>query len=127
MNRYIVGLLSQNNATYKYTTNKYVSKLGDLFLEIVRLAQFVLKGKWSHNVVKLFLSLIFTIPKFHTVLSKGWSGKKVTIYYPIFLLVKSSENILFFYLHFSWIVWLKELPKNFEKMAILKIGELVSF
>ena len=35
------------------------------------------------------------------VLSKDWGPKKVTIYFPIFYLVKSSENILFFYLHFT--------------------------
>ena len=32
---------------------------------------------------------------------KDWPGQKVTIYYPIFYLVKCSENILFFYLHFT--------------------------
>ena len=32
---------------------------------------------------------------------KDWGPKKVTIYFPIFYLVKSSENILFFYLHFT--------------------------
>ena len=32
---------------------------------------------------------------------KDWPAKKVTIYFPIFYLVKSSENILFFYLHFT--------------------------
>ena len=32
--------------------------------------------------------------------SKDWGPKKVTIYFPIFYLVKSLENILFFYLHF---------------------------
>ena len=33
--------------------------------------------------------------------TKDWGPKKVTIYFPIFYLVKSSENILFFYLHFT--------------------------
>ena len=28
---------------------------------------------------------------------------------------------------FYMIMWLMKLPKNFEKIAILKIGELVSF
>ena len=31
---------------------------------------------------------------------KDWGAKKVTIYFPVFYLVKSSENILLFYLHF---------------------------
>ena len=34
---------------------------------------------------------------------KTGPGKKVTIYFPIFYLVKSSENNLFFYLHFTWL------------------------
>ena len=35
--------------------------------------------------------------------NKDWGPKKVTIYFPIFYLVKTSENILFFYLHFTWL------------------------
>ena len=54
---------------------------------------------------------------------KDWGPKKVTIYFPIFYLVKSSETNLFFYL----ITWLMKWPKEFEKIAILKIVELVSF
>ena len=54
---------------------------------------------------------------------KDWGPKKVTIYFPIFYLVKSSKSNLFFYL----ILWLMKLLKDFEKIAILKIGELVSF
>ena len=34
---------------------------------------------------------------------KDWGPKKVTIYLLIFYLVKSSESILFFYLHFNWL------------------------
>ena len=56
---------------------------------------------------------------------KDWGPKKVTIYFPIFYLVKSSENI--FLPAFYLIMWLMKLSKNFEKIAILKIGELVSF
>ena len=33
------------------------------------------------------------------LLGNDWGAKKVTIYFPIFYLVKSSENILFFDLH----------------------------
>jgi hypothetical protein len=32
--------------------------------------------------------------------SKDWGTKKVAIYHPISYLVKSSENTLFFFLHF---------------------------
>ena len=42
MNRYVAGLLSQNNATYVCATNTYLNYLGDLFLEIVRLC-----AKWQ--------------------------------------------------------------------------------
>ena len=35
--------------------------------------------------------------------SKDWGTKKVAIYYPISYLVKSSENILFLFLHFIWL------------------------
>ena len=40
-------------------------------------------------------------PTITSIVSKDWPDKKVTIYSPIFYLVKSSENILFFYLHFT--------------------------
>ena len=33
--------------------------------------------------------------------TKDWGPKKVTIYFPIFYLVKSSKNILFFYQYFT--------------------------
>ena len=39
----------------------------------------------------------------HSLLHKDWPGKKVTIYFPIFYWVKSSENILFLCLHFTWL------------------------
>ena len=51
---------------------------------------------------------------------KDWPDKKVTIYSPIFYLVKSSENF-FFLPAFYLIMWLMKDPKNFEKIAILKI------
>ena len=44
---------------------------------------------------KLFLSFSSLF------LLKDWEPKKVTIYFPIFYFVKHSENILFFYLHFT--------------------------
>ena len=60
--------------------------------------------------------------------TKDWGPKKVTISFPIFYLVKSSENMyLIILLAFYLIMWLMKLPKNFEKIALLKIGELVSF
>ena len=40
---------------------------------------------------------------FSNLLTKDWGPKKVTIYFHIFYLVKSSKNILFFYLHFTWL------------------------
>ena len=51
-----------------------------------------------------------------------------------------GHNLLFYFLFsekfrkcfiilpaFNLIMWLMKLPKNFEKIVILKIGELVSF
>ena len=37
----------------------------------------------------------------YEISGKDWGPKKVTIYFLIFYLVKSSENILFLYLHFT--------------------------
>ena len=37
------------------------------------------------------------------LLLKDWAAKKVTIFHSIVHLVKTSENILFFYLHFTWL------------------------
>ena len=55
---------------------------------------------------------------FHLGISKDWGPKKVTIYFPIFYLVKSSENILFFYLHFTWLYGLWNYQRISKKIAI---------
>ena len=44
-----------------------------------------------------------------------------------FLLVKNSENDFIFLPAFYLIMCLMKAPKNFEKIAILKTQELVSF
>ena len=59
--------------------------------------------------------------------TKDWGPKKVTIYFPIFYLVKSSEKYFVLLPAYYLIMRLMKLQKNFEKIAILKIGELVSF
>ena len=55
---------------------------------------------------------IFTMNRFkwflhiqikYTCAIKDWPAKKVTIYFPIFYWVKTSENTLFFSLHFTWL------------------------
>ena len=49
------------------------------------------------------------------LLIKDWEGKKVTIPNSTFLIVKSSDMILFFYLHFTWLCGheiIKEFLKN---------------
>ena len=51
--------------------------------------------------------------------TKDWGAKKVTIYFPIFYLVKSSEIVFILLPAFYLIMWLMKLPKNFEKRAIL--------
>ena len=52
---------------------------------------------------------------------KDWPAKKVTIFNSIVHLVKTSENILVFLPAFYLIMWLMKSPKNFEKIALLKI------
>ena len=47
------------------------------------------------------LELILKVALCQKLLTGGL--KKVTIYFPIFYLVKSSKNNLFFYLHFIWL------------------------
>ena len=47
------------------------------------------------------VSWTFSKPIVDSQACKDWPAKKVTIYFPIFYLVKRSENILFFYLHFT--------------------------
>ena len=66
-------------------------------------------------------------PTITSRVSKDWPGKKVTIYFPYFLFSKKFRKYLILLLAFYLIMWLMKLPKNFEKIAILKIGELVSF
>ena len=44
-----------------------------------------------------------------------------------FLFSKKFRKYLILLPAFYLIMWLMKLPKNFEKIAILKIGELVSF
>ena len=55
---------------------------------------------------------IFTMNRFkwflhiqikYTCAIKDWPALKVTIYFPIFYWVKTSENTLFFSLHFTWL------------------------
>ena len=59
---------------------------------------------------------------------KDWRGKKVIIYFlTYFLFSKKFRKYLILLPAFDLIMWLMKLPKNFEKIAILKIGELVSF
>ena len=53
-------------------------------------------------------------------ISKDWA-KKVTIFNAIVHFVKTSENIFVFLPAFYLIMWLMKSPKNFEKIALLKI------
>ena len=62
-------------------------------------------ASWIHNgweqklLIDMKIALKYALKMDH----KDWPAKKVTIYFPIFYLVKSSENTLFFYLHFTWL------------------------
>ena len=44
-----------------------------------------------------------------------------------FCLVKLIKMVYFLYLDFNWIFWFMKSPKNFEKITVLKIWELVFF
>ena len=44
-----------------------------------------------------------------------------------FFFVKSSENILIFLPAFYLIMWFMKSPKKIDQIAILKIGQLISF
>ena len=54
-------------------------------------------------------------------LHKVWGLEKYTNLNSIFCLMKSSKIDFIFLLAFYLIMWLMKSPKNFEKIAILKI------
>ena len=60
-------------------------------------------------------------------ISKVWKLKNGTNLNSIFCLIKSSEIVFIFLPAFYLIIWLMASPKNFEKIAILKIWQLVFF
>ena len=64
------------------------------------------------------VKLIFRKAKNHT---KDWEVKKVTHFFSIICLLKSSENILILFRAFYLIMWFMKSPKKFEKITILKI------
>ena len=55
-----------------------------------------------NSKLKQFVKIRRKLNYFYVVVSgsKDWAGKKVTIPNSTFLIVKSSEMILFFYMHF---------------------------
>jgi hypothetical protein len=54
MNRYVAGLLSQNNATHVLLIRTYLNYLGDLFLEIVRLcAKWEMVTQWCQTISEI--------------------------------------------------------------------------
>ena len=57
---------------------------------------------------------------------KDWAGKKVTILYSTLLMVKSSEIIWFFNLHFTWLCGSWNHKKNFEKYQFWKYDSCFS-
>jgi hypothetical protein len=52
---------------------------------------------------------------------KDWELENNTNLNPFFYLIKSSEIVFIFLPVFYLIIWLIASPKNFEKIAILKI------
>ena len=57
---------------------------------------------------------------------KDWAGKKVTILYSTLLMVKSSEIIWFFNLHFTWLCGSWNPKKDFEKYQFWKYDSCFS-
>ena len=59
------------------------------------------------------------------VCNKDWGLESNTNLNSIFCLIKSSGIVFIFLPAFCLIIWLMAFPKNFEKIAILEIGQLV--
>ena len=64
--------------------------------------------------------------KLDDLIYKVWALEKYTKLNTIFCLIKSSEIVFIILSAFDLIIWLMTSPKNFEKIAILKIWQLVS-
>ena len=62
-----------------------------------------------------------------SIYSKDWGTKKGHNLLSYFVFSKKVRKYLILLPAFYLIMWLMKLPKNFEKIAILKIGELFSF
>ena len=60
-------------------------------------------------------------PKLAHISNKVWELEKYTKLNTIFCLIKSSGIMFIFLPAFDLIIWLMTSPKNFEKVAILKI------
>jgi hypothetical protein len=58
--------------------------------------------QYIENDLKLKLVFYYVLLT-QVICNKDWAAKKVTIFNSIVHLVKTSENILFFYLHFTWL------------------------
>ena len=59
--------------------------------------------------------------------TKEWELENNTHLNPFFYLIKSSEIMFIFLPAFYLIIWLMPSPKNFEKISILKIWQLVFY
>ena len=74
----------------------------------------------------LYLPHCFHFPVY-IYLHKDWELENNTNLNSIFCLIKSSEIVFIFFPAFYLIIWLMASPKNFEKIAIFKIWQLVFF
>ena len=95
--------------------------LQSAFLSGLSLVVWHLGPKMKSSFKPCFLTLFSVILQFYNFfvyfdgkfqLNKDWGPKKVTIYFPIFYLVKSSKNILFFYCILSFFVHFMVLKKG---------------
>ena len=114
-----------------YLSPLVLSKWEDLAFSVSRLFEksvFILQflNDKMHNYVKQNITKNFNIKKLnnkHIV----WCAKNLTQQYSKILLVKSSEIDFIFLSAFYLIICLMKAKKNFEKIAIFKTQELVSF
>ena len=76
------------------------------------------------HTVKLFVVITAIQPIYiekQVFSNKVWELEKYTKLNTIFCLIKSSGIVFIFLPAFDLIIWLMTSPKNFEKIAILKI------
>ena len=102
---------------------KYISPIHVTFYVRIRLASCTLVWQHDHSFFCHICPLLFIKKNWY----KDWELENNTNLNSIFCFIKSSEIVFIFLPVFYLIIWLIASPKNFEKIAILKIWQLVFF